>query len=240
MQPADAGCSDDDGRRAVKVRISLIAIACAAVTAALGVGSASAADPKSYCIDGATVTVSNGTGLGLLQQLQLDVYAMYGGAYTVSFPGANPPANESFLAALGDLGVIKSAFQLPGSVFHPVLTGACPVAPVPDPTPAGGTPATAAAAVAAPQSEEGIFLCYSKWQVDPGVWTASEAPWLLLTGQYWKPYAVLGGDSSTQLGGYSLVCNPGKVTASASTGAVEGGGWVVGDPSQLNVYPVLG
>jgi hypothetical protein len=220
----------------VKVRISLIAIACAAVTAVLGVGSAQAA-VKSYCIDSATVTVSDATALGLMRQFELGIYVATGGAYTVAFPGANPPANETLLEALGDLGVITSPYHLPGSVFHPVLAGACPIAPTPDP---GAVAGTSAAAAPAPRAEEGIFLCYSKWQVDPGVWTASEAQLLLLTGEYWKPYAVLGAGTSTQLGAYSLNCNPGKVTASASTSAVQGGGWVVGDPGSLDVYPVLG
>lgn len=212
---------------------------CAAVTAALGVGSARAA-VKSYCIDNQTVTLSGTSALDAFHGFQLDGFAVFGGAYTRSFSGT-PPA--TLLDALSDFGTITSAFQIVGGVFHPVLTGACPVAPSPEPTGGGpGPDAAAAASVAAPRGEEGIFLCYSKFQVDPGVWSYSEAQALLAGGGYWKPYAVLGGASSTHLGWYSLMCNPGKVTASVPTAAVEGGGDILAVPGMtelLNVYPLL-
>ncbi|HZQ16040.1 MAG TPA: proprotein convertase P-domain-containing protein [Gaiellaceae bacterium] len=57
--------------------------------------------------------------------------------------------------------------------------------------------------------EDGIFLCYSTFQVDPGVWSLSTAKTLVGQG-YWAPYAVAGNPfgSSTVLGnGYTLVCN---------------------------------
>jgi hypothetical protein len=204
------------------------------MAAALGVGSAKAA-VKSYCIDSQTVTLSGSTALDAFHQFQLDGFAVFGGAYTRSFSGT-PPA--TLLGALGDLGTITSAFPITGGVFHPVVTGACPTVPVPPGD--GSTPE--AATVSGPRGEEGIFLCYSKFQVDPGVWSYSEAQALLAGGGYWKPYAVLGGGSSTQLGWYSLVCNPGKVTASAPAVAVEGGGDTLAVPGLLdllNVYPVL-
>lgn len=226
----------------MKVRISLIAITCAAVTAVLGVGSAHAAVVKSYCIDGATETVSNGTALGLMQQFELDAFAVLGGAYTLVSPLAiTPPADGSLLTALGNLSVITSPFPMPGAVFHPVVAGACPVAPVVTPPVADDTAAAASVAAPLPPPEEGIFLCYSKWQVDPGVWPAAEAQWLLWSGQYWQPTAVAGAQSSTQLGGYSLVCNPGKTTASASAASLDGSGAITTSPDlqgRLDVYPV--
>jgi hypothetical protein len=248
-----------NGRSAVKFRISTIAVACAAVTAVLGVTSAhsAAAAVKSYCIDAGTVTVSDATPADLLQQFQLDTYATLGGAYTVEgfsigTDGDAAGEPESLVDSLGDLDDIVSAFSLPGAVFHPVAAGACAVTPAPTPTPtpsSGGTAtapdATAAssatAAVGPPQGEEGIFLCYSTFQVDPGEWTYSVAQQLLAGGGYWRPYAVLGPGSSTQLGFYSLVCNPGKATQSVPTVAVEGGGDVTTAPSQMDsidVYPV--
>ena len=52
----------------------------------------------------------------------------------------------------------------------------------------------------------GIFLCYSKWQVDPGVWPLTQARALYEAG-YWRPYAVHAPLTSTRLAGFTLVCN---------------------------------
>jgi hypothetical protein len=230
----------------VKLRISLIAVACVAVTAVFGVGSARAAE-KSYCIDGETVTLTGAAPLDFLRQIQLDGFAAFGGAYTAEgLFGGGSGAPQSLLDSLGNLGVIVSLFPIPGGVFHQVAAGACAVAPDPTPTPTPtATPAAASphADPGPPRGEEGIFLCYSKFQVDPGVWEYSLAQQLLAGGGYWKPYAVLGTDSSTRFGAYSLVCNPGKVTQSLPTLGVQGGGDLTQVPSELdalNVYPVLG
>jgi hypothetical protein len=219
----------------VKLRIFLIVIACAAATAALGMGSARAATIKSYCIDGTTATVSNDTALGILDQFQLDAYARLGGAYTLKL-GTGADA-ASLVDALGTLGYIVTPFSIPGGVFHPVLSGDC----VADPGTTTVPPGTTAATVSVPQGEEGIFLCYSKWQVDPGVWGAGQARELLAQG-YWKPVAVLGTGSLTRFGDYSLICNPGKQATSAPTAAVD---WntVYTDPNRLDwldTYVVAG
>jgi hypothetical protein len=236
--PRPEGCGNQTEGRQVKLRISLIAVACAAITAVLGVSSARAA-VKAYCIDSQTVSLPGTAALDAFHQFQLDGYAVFGGAYTKSFlSGGAQPA--TLLDALSDLGTFTSAFPIAGGVFHPVLTGACPAPPpVAVPPGAGATPEAAAAV---PRGEEGIFLCYSKFQVDPGVWTFSTAQTLLAGGGYWKPYAVLGPGSSTHMGYYSLVCNPGKVAASAPTAAVDGSGDVLAVPGLLdllNVYPLL-
>jgi hypothetical protein len=231
----------------VKVWVSLIAVACAAVTAVVGVGSAQAA-VKSYCIDGATVTLTGTAPLDFLRQFQLDGFAAFGGAYTVSgLFGGGSGQSQSLLDSLGNLGVITSLFPIPGGVFHPVAAGACAVVPAPTPTPTPEPTATPAASAPVdpgpPRGEEGIFLCYSKFQTEPGVWNYSMAQQLLAGGGYWKPYAVLGTDSTTRLGAYSLVCNPGKVTQSLPTLGVQGGGDLTQVPSELNalnVYPALG
>src|SRR5206468_8864684 len=77
-----------------------------------------------------------------------------------------------------------------------------PVPPVPLPVPAP-------VPVPLPnlRAPDGAFLCYSRFQVDPGVWPAAEAAALLARG-YWRPTATLGTLSATRLGPYSLVCNP--------------------------------
>ncbi|HEV7641870.1 MAG TPA: hypothetical protein VGO39_13460 [Gaiellaceae bacterium] len=211
----------------MKLRICLIAIACAAVTAALGMSSAKAATIKSYCIDGATVSVSNDTPLGTLNQFQLDTYATLGGAYTFKI-GTGADA-ASFLAALGTLEYVVSPFSIPGGVFHPVLSGACSAGATPPPVDPGATTTT----TSSPVPDGGIFLCYSKYQVDPGVWFASQAKELLAAG-YWKPVAVPGIASATRYGAFSLVCNTGKQAASVPVAAVDGTGDVYTGSSWLD------
>jgi hypothetical protein len=249
MRGPERGLATHNGRRAVKLRISLIAIACAAATAALGMGSARAATINSYCIDGATVAVANDTPLGVLDQVQLDMYASLGGAYTINL-GTGPDA--SLLDALGTVGYIVSPFAVPGAVFHPVASGACATAPAVTPPPADAgatatatataTPAATAAFSPVAETPGGIFLCYSKYQVDPGVWLSSQAQ-DLLAGGYWKPVAVPGIQSATRYGAFSLICNPGKETASAPVAAIDGSGDVYTDPSwlgRIDTYDVLG
>jgi hypothetical protein len=63
--------------------------------------------------------------------------------------------------------------------------------------------------------QDGIFLCYSTFQTDPGVWPKSEAEVLLKQG-YWLPYAVPDNvTGGTNLGGFHLACN---LAASQSVG----------------------
>ena len=60
---------------------------------------------------------------------------------------------------------------------------------------------------------DNVFLCYSKFQVVPGVWGPEQARELLAQGYYY-PVAVKGNDpGGTNLGDYHLVCN-----APAATG----------------------
>jgi hypothetical protein len=67
-------------------------------------------------------------------------------------------------------------------------------------------PPPAPAAPPVVREPDGAFLCYSRFQVDPGVWPEKEAAGLLANG-HWRPTAVLGTSSSTRYGPYSLVCN---------------------------------
>ena len=63
---------------------------------------------------------------------------------------------------------------------------------------------------------DNVFLCYSKFQVVPGVWSPEQARALLADGYYY-PVAVKGNEpGATNLGDYHLVCNapaatPGQV-----------------------------
>jgi hypothetical protein len=239
MRGPERGLATDDGRRAVKLRICLIAIACAAATAALGMGSARAATINSYCIDGGTVSVANDTPLGTLNQFELDTYASLGGAYTLKIGSGADAA--SFLDALGNLEYIVSPFSIPGGVFHPIVSGECAAGTATTPPPADQGSTTAAASPVA-ETPGGIFLCYSKDQVDPGVWLSGQAQ-ELLAGGYWKPVAVAGLQSSTRYGAFSLVCNPGKEAASAPVASVDGSGDIYTDPSYLgriDTYAIIG
>jgi hypothetical protein len=52
-----------------------------------------------------------------------------------------------------------------------------------------------------------VFLCYSKFQVQPGVWSAVDAVLLMQAG-YWQPTAVDGNvTGGTNVGKYNLQCN---------------------------------
>jgi hypothetical protein len=217
----------------VKLRISLLAIACAAVTAVLGVSSAKAA-VKSYCIDGETVTLTGAGALDALHQFQLDGFAFFGGAYT------HGSTQVALVDTLGDLTNFPSAFPISGGIFHPVVAGACAASTPPPVDSTSGS--VSPSATVATRGEDGVFLCYSKFQVDPGVWGYSQASQLLAGGGYWKPYAVAGTSSSTRVGSYSLVCNPGGVTpATAASAGVQDGGDFVTLPlllDQLGTYLV--
>ena len=97
-----------------------------------------------------------------------------------------------------------------------------------------------------PRGEDGIFLCYSAYQVDPGVWRLSQASGLVKDG-YWQPYAVLGNTvGGTNVGAYHLVCN---LLAGQSVPTIHGyvgdGGNVLGSDvhdqyaSVLGLYPLV-
>jgi hypothetical protein len=233
----------------VKLRISVIVAGCVAVAVVLGAGSAKAATVKSYCIDHATVSVSNANLTGIVQQFQLDAFANAGGAYTLETPFSTGDPTASLLDGLSSLGRITSAFPLTGGLFHPVLAGACAapvVTPTPTDTPATTPDSSSAGSTSAPEGEENVFLCYSKFQVDPGTWSLTQATQLVAGGGYWKPSAVFGGASSTKVGLFNLTCNPGGATAASTditpTLGVQSGGDLTAVPSmmsQLDVYPFV-
>jgi hypothetical protein len=76
------------------------------------------------------------------------------------------------------------------------------------------------------------FLCYSKWQIDPGVWTFKTTPRgndarTLFARGYWSPYAEKSVPTNTRLpGGWYLLCNLGQPAIGATTLQVVGGSYV--------------
>ena len=73
--------------------------------------------------------------------------------------------------------------------------------------PTAVTGATGCGAIPIVDEPDAVFLCYSKFQVDPGVW-ASEIAETLLAAGYYLPTAVRGNvPGGTNLGDYHLVCN---------------------------------
>ena len=95
---------------------------------------------------------------------------------------------------------------------------------------------------AAVVQENGVFLCYSAYQDQPGVWPASEAKALLEKG-YWYPYAVSGKvDGGTNVGDYHLTCNIAATQSVSKTSFVGGDGTVLGSAyaGVLGVYPMIG
>jgi hypothetical protein len=70
---------------------------------------------------------------------------------------------------------------------------------------------TASTAVA---HDSGSYLCYSKFQVDPGFWPADdEMPRVndsatdVMAAGYWSPYAETSIPTETKIGSYYLLCN---------------------------------
>lgn len=100
----------------------------------------------------------------------------------------------------------------------------------------------------APRGPIGVFLCYSKYQVVPGVWPFGMAQQLMAGGGYWLPYAVPGTvPFGTNIGNYHLICNP--ASTQSANGSVLGAGENVYSPDVAKAaigdafgpfYPVVG
>jgi hypothetical protein len=89
------------------------------------------------------------------------------------------------------------------------------------------------------RNPDGVFLCYSKFQADPGIWRGPEAT-TLSAGGYWRPYAIPGTRSSTRLGAFALVCNlPPNAILSDRESVDDGGSIITGaSGALLGLYPV--
>lgn len=158
------------------------------------------------------------------------VVTQFGGTITV---GEVDPANVGRDAvrqyydaietsdAIGNYGVDTT---IANYAIHTITLGACPVL------------------------VNNVFLCYSKFQGDPGTWSANQALQLMSEG-YWAPMAVIGNlEGGTNIGAYHLVCNvpsTALVFASSSDGDslyIGADGTRVGGAAagMAGYYPVLG
>jgi hypothetical protein len=164
---------------------ALVLVACAVVAS-----PASAAPPLGtvYCIDGLQSFATWDAGS---QHVSDKVVNQFGGQFTA---GEVDPANIGRSAfqqywdaletsdAIGNYGFDNT---IPNYIVHTITLGGCPVAP-----------------------QNAIFLCYSKFQHDPGAWLQDQAEELMGEG-YWSPYALTGNvDGGTNVGGFHLECNP--------------------------------
>jgi hypothetical protein len=73
---------------------------------------------------------------------------------------------------------------------------------------------------------DSAFLCYSQWEIDPGVWLMDQAKELAASG-YWQPVAEKSIKTLTYIGrGYYLFCNGTKTgyPVLKPTGHTIGGG----------------
>ena len=120
-------------------------------------------------------------------------------------------------------GTITGTFDLPPGLSDKVVNsgdgflGSCP---------GGGGGGGGGSAVLVGAAET-IWLCYSKFQVDPGYWFQPEASALFAAG-YWQPYAIKADIGSTVLGAYHIVCNlPAGYTLTNPPLYVDEGGLVV-------------
>jgi hypothetical protein len=110
--------------------------------------------------------------------------------------------------------------------------------------------ASVAAAAGPPNNS---YLCYSKFQVDPGVWSDSPSGLngglggnvsssALLKLGYWSPFAEKSTPTNTKLlNGWYLHCNPPGAPTGAPTAIVGGAGEIVGELSLAGLpgyYPV--
>ena len=163
------------------------------------------------------------------QHVSDKVVTQFGGTITV---GEVDPANVGRDAvrqyydaletsdAIGNYGVDTT---IPNYAIHSIAFGRCPVL------------------------VNNVFLCYSKFQVDPGTWSANQAPELMNEG-YWSPMAMIGNlDGATNVGAYHLVCNVAStalVFASSSDGdlyiGADGTGVSGAAAGMAGYYPVLG
>ena len=102
-------------------------------------------------------------------------------------------------------------------------------------TPVTTEPEQEPTALVLPAGENSFFLCYSVFQVDPGVWPAHIAGQLLAGGGYWQPYAVKGNvPYGTNVGDYHLVCNIATGQAAGQQFAGTGG-----DISGTEAFPMV-
>jgi len=209
------------------VKRLLVGFAAAAFCAvALGAATASAksAWTLTLTVDPSTFAVNDGTDVSG-QLLNPAGKGMAGGDVTIYWfdgHGCSGDPLVSFPETTGDDGFYEHAFTVSPagdySVASQAVAGEKYVdSPCVDVTVTSATPEPSPAPATQQRGEIGMFLCYSKWQVVPGVWPFGKAEQLMKAGGYWLPYAVPGNVAfGTNMGDYHLVCNV------ASTQSVSG------------------
>jgi len=173
---------------------------------------------ETFCVDGVAVSADN-----VIAGIAYSVAAKSGGYYSFQWHlGKFTFPGYSLSTPHGDVLNV---------VFHSVTAGACPVA-----------------SVVTTNTQNSVFLCYSKWQVEPGVWSFDTAKSLMDGGGYWMPYAVPDTvPYGTNIGGYHLVCN--IASTQSVNGSMLGAGADVYSPDVAKAvigdafgpfYPVVG
>jgi hypothetical protein len=200
----------------MKYRI-MVVVALLAVFAAFGAaGKAKAAvAPSTFCINGHTFTgVTGGAATDYANAAAEGGFVVP--TVELSEELAEIPSgfdDDEFLPSEGPFGFATTLIS--------VSEGACAPAFAPPPV--------------------NIFLCYSVFQTEPGVWPKPQALALLAQG-YWLAYAVPGNvPGGTNIGGFHLVCN---LAAGQAVGDsfVGGDGTVLGPAyaGDAGLYPKIG
>jgi hypothetical protein len=158
------------------------------------------------------------------------------------------PADINALEAHGvDASTIPGTFNLPNGLARQVIdsesgyAGQCETDGGGDSGEGGGGDHGGGQSTVSPPPDNGIFLCYSAFQTQPGVWPESQAKELYAEG-YWLPYAIAGNVvGGTDIGRFHLVCNP-AFTQRVGDSFVGGDGTVLGRSyaSVFGLYPNLG
>ena len=194
-------------------RIVLLLAVLAATALAVPVGHAQT-PPPSYCVDGQSVTlpvpISAAQGSRDLTQGIADlIIATTGGPFFFGSIGGS-----LFFLITADEGVAQSILA-PGYTAHTVTSGACKATFV--------------------HLDRNFWLCYSPNQVDPAVYSRSQAIANFQAGMT-VPFAVREPLSNTRLAsGLYLVCNlPAGYTPQGGVAVSTGGGEMYTGP----LYPV--
>lgn len=212
-------------RRRFRLGAALLLVLTACAVAGIAASPAAASPPvgTAYCMDGSQTFA---TWDALSANVTNVLVTSFGGVLTL---GEVDPANvgrdavRQYYDALETSDAIGSPgidTTIPNYAVHHITAGACPYTP----------------------AENHVFLCYSKFQVDPGVWPVSQAQALLQSG-YWEPSALSGTTAGgTNLGAFHLVCNP--PASMKPSGSSIGGDGTANDGANVGddpgYYPSLG
>jgi len=198
-------------RKIITIVVAALVVTALSVPAAFASGEGGTATQK-YCLDGESMTlpvpVSADQGSrDLTQDIADAIIDETGGPF---FFGFFDELDRLVFLLSSDVGDAEE-FLEPGYTAHTITKGACQAAFV--------------------NLDRNFWLCYSKSQTDPAVYSRSQAIELFDAG-YWVPYAVMDPLSGTKLNsGLYLVCNlPAGYTAKGGVAVSTGGGEMYDDP----------